>query len=55
MKRSITELASDGNTPGLRVCRDRGCSDEFDPYRLPMRAPDKIEIRYPRPDEPLTA
>ncbi len=54
MKRSITELVADGNAPGLRVCQQRGCRDDLDPYRLPARAPDKIAIQYPRPDEPLT-
>lgn len=54
MKRPLTELIADPNAPGVRVCRDRGCADELDPYRLPARAPDRITVQYPRPDEPLT-
>ena len=53
-KRSITELISDPNAPGLRVCV-YGCVDDLDPWRLPARAADKITIQYPRPDEPLSA
>ena len=49
MKRAYDELRPDGNIPALRVCGD-GCSDEFDPYRLPARQPEKITIRFPRPD-----
>jgi hypothetical protein len=33
----------------LRVCNE-GCRDEFDPYRLPARQPEKISLRFPRPD-----
>lgn len=54
MKRKIAELVSDVNSPGLRVCKST-CADLIDPYRLPMRAPDQIDVRYPRPDEPLTS
>lgn len=53
MKRSITELAPDPNNPGIRACRDRGCIDQFDPWRLPARSPDQIAVRYPRPDAPI--
>lgn len=53
-KRPYTALVPDGNSPGLRVCRDNeGCWDEFDPYRLPPKAPDPIAVRFARPDEPL--
>lgn len=52
MKRSLTELVSDPNAPGLRVCT-RGCVDDLDPWRLPARSTDKIELHYPRPDVPL--
>lgn len=42
------ELMADGDSPGLRVCRE--CRDVRDPYRLP-RPPEKpITMKYPRPD-----
>lgn len=53
MKRSITELVADPNSPGLRVCED-GCVDKFDPWRLPARKTEDVALQYPRPDEPLT-
>ena len=49
-KYPYSELRSDGNIPAIRVCGN-GCSDQFDPYRLPARQPEKISIRFPRPDE----
>lgn len=49
MKRAYSDLRPDGNIPGLKVCGE-GCSDQFDPYRLPARQPEKISLRYPRPD-----
>lgn len=52
MKVVLAELSADRNSPGLRVCP--GCNDEKDPYRLPPPKPDKISLRYPRPDEPLS-
>jgi len=52
MKRSYDDCSSDGNTPGLRVCKF-GCNDNKDPYRLPMRQPEKIAVRFPRPDAPI--
>lgn len=51
-RRKLVDLVSDPNAPGLRVCVT--CADEFDPWRLPARAQDKITIEYPRPDVPLT-
>ena len=39
----------DINFPGLRVC-DEGCMDEKDPYRLPARKTERINLRFPRPD-----
>jgi hypothetical protein len=48
----IARLVSDPNSPGLRVCEDT-CKDIFDPYRLPPRVTEKIDVRYPRPEEPL--
>lgn len=52
MKRKIAELVSDVNSPGLRVCK-KTCADQQDPYRLPMRAAEKLQVSHPRPDEPL--
>ena len=49
MKKKYSELRPDGNIPGLRVCGN-GCSDQFDPYRLPAIQPDRIALRFPRPD-----
>lgn len=50
-KFSLEDLHPDPNNPGLRVCAaDR---DQFDPYRLPAPQPDKITLRFVRPDEPL--
>ena len=51
-KFSLTELFSDPNSPGLRVCRKD--KDQFDPWRLPARQPDNIVLPFVRPDEPLT-
>lgn len=50
MKRAHSVMRSDPNFPGLQVC-DQGCADEFDPYRLPARKTERINIRFPRPDE----
>jgi hypothetical protein len=50
-KFSMTELLPDPNYPGLLVCdADR---DDYDPYRLPARQPEKIALRFARPDTPL--
>jgi len=49
MKRAYSEIRPDGNIPGIRVC-GQGCSDQFDPYRLPARQPERISLRFPRPD-----
>lgn len=54
MKRAYVELMPDGNNPGLKVC-DHGCRDQFDPYRLPARQPEKIALRFPRPDVSVAA
>jgi hypothetical protein len=53
MKRAYVQLSSDPNYPGLMVC-DEGCKDQFDPYRLPARQTERITLRWPRPDTPLT-
>lgn len=47
----ISELRPDGNTPGLRVCADDW--DGLDPYRLPARPPDNINLPFVRPDVDL--
>lgn len=52
MKRPFVSLGSDPNFAGLRVC-DQGCADERDPYRLPARKTERINLRFPRPDVPL--
>jgi len=52
MKRPYDELQPDGNLPGIKVCQ-QGCSDQFDPYRLAPRQPEKISIRFPRPDDSI--
>lgn len=49
MKRAYSDIRPDGNIPAIRVCSN-GCSDNFDPYRLPARQPEKISLRFPRPD-----
>jgi len=46
-----TELRSDPNFPGLRVCRDD--VDQFDPWRLPAIQTEVITLRHPRPDVPI--
>lgn len=54
MKRAYADLGPDPNFPGLRVCNE-GCRDQFDPYRLPARQPEKIALRFPRPDVSVAA
>lgn len=51
-KFSLDDLHPDPNFPGLMVCAKD--LDVLDPYRLPMRQPEDIALRYCRPDEPLT-
>ena len=48
-KRPLADLQSDINFPGLRVCSE-GCRDQKDPYRLPARQTERINLRFPRPD-----
>lgn len=49
---SIEDLHPDPNSPGLRVClKDL---DEFDPYRLPARQTERINLPFVRPDEPIS-
>lgn len=47
----LAELSPDPNYPGLMVCKDD--KDEYDPYRLAPRGPDKIVLPFNRPDTPL--
>ncbi len=44
------DLVKDPNTQQM-VCPE--CQDQLDPYRLPVRAGDKFNLQYPRPDEDL--
>lgn len=47
----MDELLPDPNYPGLLCCAvDR---DDYDPYRLPARQPEKIALRFARPDTPI--
>jgi hypothetical protein len=48
-KRAIVEAMPDPNFPGLKVCQ-QGCADQKDPYRLPARKTERINLQYPRPD-----
>lgn len=48
----LDELFSDPNSPGLMVCRED--LDELDPYRLPARQTERINLDFIRPDLPLT-
>lgn len=50
-KFSLEELSPDRNSPGLMVCKDD--NDEFDPYRLPARQTERINLDFVRPDVPL--
>lgn len=55
-KRPWGDLVPDGNSPGLKVCArwiKTGCFDQYDPYRLPPRQPDKLTLQWARPDVPL--
>lgn len=49
MKKAYVDLGPDPNFPGLRVCND-GCRDQYDPYRLPARQTERINLRFARPD-----
>ena len=48
VKHYLNDLSADGNSPGLRVCHD--CWDTRDPWRLPPRKTEKIDVKFPRPD-----
>lgn len=51
-KFSLEDLFPDPNSPGLMVCRKD--LDDLDPYRLPPREPDQINLLFVRPDVSLT-
>ncbi len=51
-KMFLDELFSDPNSPGLMVCKED--LDELDPYRLPARQTERINLDFVRPDLPLT-
>lgn len=51
-KFSLTDLSPDPNSPGLMVCLED--LDELDPYRLPARQSERINLDFVRPDVPLT-
>lgn len=47
----LEELKSDPNSPELMVClEDR---DEYDPYRLPARETEDVNLPFVRPDRDL--
>jgi hypothetical protein len=50
-KFSLDDLYSDPNYPGLKVCK--ADMDQYDPYRLPARQPEKIALLFARPDTPI--
>ena len=54
MKRPHATLVPDINFPGLMVCEEN-CRDEKDPYRLPARQTERINLRFPRPDVSVAA
>ena len=54
MKRAYSVLMNDPNFAGLRVCNE-GCADQKDPYRLPARKTERINLRFPRPDVSVAA
>lgn len=45
----LAELLPDPNAPGLRVCKDD--RDAYDPWRLPPRQTERINLPFVRPDE----
>jgi hypothetical protein len=51
-KFSIEDLMPDSNSPGLYVCKADW--DTLDPYRLPARETEDINLPFVRPDQILT-
>ena len=54
MKRPQATMQVDINFPGLQVCQEN-CADQKDPYRLPARQTERINLRFPRPDVSVAA
>jgi hypothetical protein len=67
LKFALVDLHPDPNYPGLMVCGTpgamtgkgtwtggHGCSDMYDPYRLPPHEVEDIVLEFPRPDVHLT-
>jgi hypothetical protein len=52
LKMPLTDLMSDPNAPGLRVCKKD--VDVYDPWRLPARQTEDISLQFPRPDDRVT-
>lgn len=52
LKMAHADMVPDPNTPGIRG--HKHCMDQYDPWRLPARQPDKIDIEYPRPDTDIS-
>lgn len=50
-KFKLAELHPDPNYPGLMVCD--ADTDDYDPYRLPPRREDQINLPFNRPDTPI--
>jgi hypothetical protein len=50
IKYPYDELVEDGNEPGLWVCKDKGCRDPIDPWRLAPRETEDISLEHARPD-----
>jgi len=49
----LDELFDDTNAEGLKVCAKD--LDDLDPYRLPPRETENIQLDFVRPDEPLSS
>lgn len=50
-KLPLADLFSDPNAPGLMVCVDD--LDVLDPYRLPARETEQINLPFARPDRDI--
>lgn len=44
----LADLYDDPNAPGLKVCSED--KDNYDPWRLPPRQPENINLPFTRPD-----
>src|SRR6516162_7536515 len=56
LKPSLDDLIPDAHSPGFVVCAPwikEGCWDVLDPYRLPARQTEQINLPCVRPDESL--